>query len=130
MFQLDLGDHRPIYEQIKEKLKFLIIGGSLSDGDKIPSVRELAVSMAINPNTIQKAYKELESEGYIHSQKAKGYFVSPRSEAEKSDTGELMARFTDASRELMYMGKTYAELCGILEQIYKGGNSNGNDNAE
>ena len=124
MFQLDIGDRRPLYEQIKEKLKFLIIGGSLSDGDKIPSVRELAVSMAINPNTIQKAYKELENEGYIHSQKAKGYFVSPRSEAERSDSGELFARFEDSARELMYMGKTYDELTKALWQIYKGGNGN------
>ncbi|MBR5528669.1 MAG: GntR family transcriptional regulator [Clostridia bacterium] len=130
MFQLEPGDRRPLYEQIKENIKFLIIGGSLADGDRIPSVRELAVNMAINPNTIQKAYKELENEGYIHSLKAKGYFVSPRSQAEKAAGNEVLAKFTDAARELMYTGKTFDELCGIIEQIYKGGNIDGNDNGQ
>ncbi len=127
MIQLDFRDHSPIYEQIKEKMKFLIIEGVLKEGDRVPSVRELAMSMAINPNTIQRAYKELESEGYIYSQKAKGYFVSPHSETEKSDSSEIMSRFIDSARELMYLGKTEAELCDILKKIYNGGNCNGND---
>ena len=129
MFQLDYGDHRPIYEQIKEKIKFLIIGGTLSAGDRIPSVRELAMTMAINPNTIQKAYKELESEGYIHSQKAKGYFVSPRSETEKEDCSELITRFSEAASELLYHGKSEAELISIIKTIYKGGIDSGHDNS-
>ena len=65
MIQLDFGDHRPLYEQICEKIKELIISGVLVENDKIPSVREMAAILAINPNTIQKAYKELENEGYI-----------------------------------------------------------------
>ena len=65
MIQLDIGDHRPLYEQIRDKLKEMIIAGLLSENDKIPSVRELAGILAINPNTIQKAYRELEGEGYI-----------------------------------------------------------------
>lgn len=128
MFQLDFKDRRPIYEQIKEKMKFLIIEGAMKEGERIPSVRELAVSMAINPNTIQKAYKELESEGYIYSLAAKGYFVTPRESAEKSVTAELLAKFTDTAKELMYLGKEKAELSDIIDQIYKGGNHNGNDN--
>ncbi len=128
MFQLDFKDRRPIYEQIKEKMKFLIIEGAMKEGEKIPSVRELAVSMAINPNTIQKAYKELESEGYIYSLAAKGYFVTPRESAEKNANTELLIKFTDTVRELMYLGKERAELSDIIDQIYKGGNHNGNDN--
>jgi GntR family transcriptional regulator len=127
MFQLDFGDHRPIYEQIKEKIKFLIIGGVLKDGDKIPSVRELAVSMTINPNTVQRAYKELENEGYIFSQQARGYFVAPRDVAKNQDTGELLDKFTDAARELLYHGKTKQELIAIIDSIYKGGKGDGND---
>lgn len=57
MFQLDFGDHRPLYEQIKEKFKELIISGAMTENDKIPSVRELAATLAINPNTIQKHIK-------------------------------------------------------------------------
>ena len=128
MLQLDLGDRRPIYEQIKEKMKFLIIGGALTEGEKIPSVRELAVSMAINPNTIQKAYKELENEGYIYSLAAKGYFVTPRKDAEKSASSELLSKFSDVVHELMYLGNEKSELLKVIDQIYKGGISDGNDN--
>ncbi|MBE6570842.1 MAG: GntR family transcriptional regulator [Ruminococcaceae bacterium] len=128
MFQLDFKDRRPIYEQIKEKMKFLIIGGAMKEGEKIPSVRELAVSMAINPNTIQKAYKELESEGYIYSMAAKGYFVTPRESTDIGKNAELLAKFSDTVRELMYLGKTKSELSDIINSIYKGGTNDGNDN--
>ena len=90
MIQLDFSDHRPLYEQIKENLKELIISGALGENEKIPSVRELASSLAINPNTIQKAYKNLENEGYIYSRRASGSFVMPRSSvAENTEQSEL-----------------------------------------
>ena len=75
MIHLNPTDSRPLYEQITEKLKELIIGGYLKENDKVPSVRELASQLAINPNTIQKAYKQLEADGYIFARPAKGYFV-------------------------------------------------------
>ena len=76
MFKLDYSDGKPIYEQIKDNFKQLIIEGVLKTDDRIPSVRELAISMAINPNTIQKAYKILEEEGLIESRSgAKSYVV-------------------------------------------------------
>lgn len=128
MFQLDVGDHRPIYEQIKEKMKFLIIGGMLKDGDRIPSVRELAVNMTINPNTIARAYRELENEGFIYSQKAKGYYVAPRTEAVKGNCDDLLAKFRDSACELMYRGTSHETLIGMIDEIYKGGIDNGNDN--
>lgn len=130
MFQLDFGDHRPLYEQIKEKLKFLIIGGVLHDGDKIPSVREFAVQMAINPNTIARAYRELENEGYIYSQKAKGYFVAPRGETVKGGCDDLIAKFRDTAQELMYRGTPRETLDSLLDDIYKGGTHHGNDHGE
>ena len=65
MISLNYRDARPIYEQIKNGLKRLIVTGALKEGDKLPSVRSLATELAINPNTIQKAYNELENEGYI-----------------------------------------------------------------
>ena len=112
MFQLDFKDRRPIYEQIKEKLKFLIIEGAMKEGEKIPSVRELAVSMAINPNTIQKAYKELESEGYIYSVTAKGYFVTPR-ESTRVTTGmeKLSQKFTNLAIFLADTEHSLPSLC-------------------
>ena len=65
MISLNYRDARPIYEQIKNGLKRLIVTGALKEGDKLPAVRSLATELAINPNTIQKAYNELENEGYI-----------------------------------------------------------------
>lgn len=78
MFSLSYNDHRPIYEQIKEKFKQLIISGAMPTDAQLPSVRDLAQQMAINPNTIQRAYKELEAEGYIYSVRAKGDVLSRR----------------------------------------------------
>ncbi len=120
MIQLDFGDRRPLYEQIKDKLKELIIAGILTEHDSLPSVRELASELAINPNTIQKAYKELENEGYIYSQKAKGSFVSPRGVTVGSaDVDSLMDSFCHTVRELMFLGIGYSELTAIAEKIYK-----------
>ena len=120
MIQLNFGDHRPLYEQIKDKIKELIINGVLSENEGIPSVRELASSLAINPNTIQKAYKELESEGYIYSLKAKGSFVAPRQEInENPKTSELFDSLESAIRELKFLGTPKEELEKIINKIYK-----------
>ena len=81
MIQLDLSDHRPLYEQIKEKLKLLIITDVLKADDKIPSVRELAQQLTINPTPIPRAYRDLEAEGYIYSVRAKGSFVASANHA-------------------------------------------------
>ena len=120
MIQLDFGDHRPLYEQIKDKIKELIINGVLSENESIPSVRELATSLAINPNTIQKAYKELESEGYIYSLKAKGSFVVPREEiSENSKTNELFESLKSTLKELKFLGTPKGELEEMINKIYE-----------
>ena len=120
MIQLDIGDHRPLYEQIRDKLKELIIAGLLSENDKIPSVREMAGILAINPNTIQKAYRELESEGYIYSVKAKGFFVS---EIKKSgDSGkfqELKEEIKPLIKELKFLGYKKEKIFRLIEKIYE-----------
>lgn len=121
MFQLDHSDHRPIYEQIKDKIKELIISGVLKEDDKVPSVRELASALTINPNTIQKAYRDLETEGYIYSLRAKGSFVSPRREVVKrSDTQEFLSEFEGLVSKMKFLGITYEELNKILVKEYKG----------
>lgn len=76
MIVLDLADKRPIYEQIIDSIKQQIALGILSTNEKLPSVRQLAIEMSINPNTIQKAYTELERTGYIYSVKGKGNFAA------------------------------------------------------
>ena len=80
MIQLNYRDEKPIYEQIKDGLRKLVITNSLIANEKLPSVREMASKLAINPNTIQKAYRELEAEGYVYTVAGKGTFVAERKE--------------------------------------------------
>ena len=120
MIQLDISDRRPIYEQIKEKFKELIISGALKEHEKIPSVRELASSLAINPNTIQRAYKELEEEGFIYSQRAKGSFIAPikRAQTEAFISG-LYKDFKEIASELLYRGETPEQLKEEITKLYE-----------
>ena len=76
MLTLNYRDSRPIYEQIKDGLRRMIVTGAMKQDEKLPSVRSLATQLSINPNTIQRAYNELEAEGYIYSVAGKGSFVS------------------------------------------------------
>ena len=76
MIVLDYQDRRPIYEQVTDKFQILILNGVLPPGSQMPSVRQLATELTVNPNTIQRAYNELESEGYIYSVPGKGSFAA------------------------------------------------------
>lgn len=78
MIIIDYRDSRPIYEQVVEKFKLLILKGVLTQNDKMPSVRSLAMELSINPNTIQRAYTALEEQGYIYTVKGRGNFVADR----------------------------------------------------
>ena len=112
MITLDLGDHRPLYE--------LIITGALTENEKIPSVRELASSLAINPNTIQKAYKDLESEGYIYSRRASGSFVAPREiVAEHTENSEMLEKLDALLNEMLFCGIGYEEIKRHLDDVYR-----------
>ena len=87
MICVDYRDTRPIYEQVVDKFKVMILRGVLHPDDKIPSVRNMAVDLSINPNTIQRAYAELERQGYIYTVKGKGNFVS--------DSGQLLLKYKE-----------------------------------
>ena len=76
MIVLDYRDSRPLYQQVKDSLRRMMLTGLLEPDEKLPSVRSLATQLAINPNTIQRAYAELEAEGYIYSVAGRGSFVS------------------------------------------------------
>ena len=122
MIQLDLSDHRPLYEQIKEKTKELIIAGVLKQDEKITSVRELAQQLTINPNTIQRAYKDLETEGYIYSVRAKGSFVAPLSHIQtKAEHTELKESFEASVKQARFLGIEKQTLIDVVERIYKEG---------
>lgn len=119
MISVNFRDPRPIYEQVKEGFKQLILSGALAAEDKMPSVRELAATLAINPNTIQRAYRELEAEGYICSVPGKGSFVLERSSAAAARKRELLKELDGCLRELRLLGVTEGEL---IEHV-RGGES-------
>lgn len=120
MIQIDFGDHRPLYEQICDKIKELIINGVLAENEKIPSVRDLAMSIAINPNTIQKAYKQLENEGYIYSVKARGSFVKGRDKVIDTVKAEQLTKdLVPTVQELCFLGIKKQELYKLIDKIYE-----------
>ena len=121
MIQIDYRSQKAIYEQVRDEFKKLIMKGILQENEQIPSVRDIAGQLAINPNTIQRAYRELENEGFIYSVKGRGNFVSPRENAEQNERiRELKQNFKTCASELLYLGVTKEELMNILQ---KGENS-------
>ena len=121
MISINTRDPRPIYLQIKEGLCRLILTGVLTEDEKLPSVRELAGQLAINPNTIQRAYRELELEGFIYSVTGRGSFVAALSQVDEGRKAARMAEFRAAAQELMNLGMTRAALTAILEELEQEG---------
>ena len=95
MLTLHYRDSRPIYEQIKDGLRRMVVSGALAPDEKLPSVRALATQLSINPNTIQRSYNELEAEGLIYSVPGKGSFVSPDRSADLQRQLELTEKFRE-----------------------------------
>ena len=118
MININYRDRRPIFEQVKDGFRNLIISGVLKEGERMPSVRDLASSLAINPNTIQRAYRELESEGYICSVPGKGSFVSQRDEAAKRRRAELLSKMAETVRELRHTGLNEEEVISLIRKEY------------
>ena len=112
----EFQDHLPIYAQLMDTLKRRIITGRYLPGEKLPSVRALASQLAINPNTIQRAYSELESEGYAASVPGKGSFAVRRERAE--DDGRRLA-LIDTLRETLRELRTLGMSCAELDAIYR-----------
>ena len=119
MISLNYRDARPIYEQVKDGLRHLVVTGAMQPGEKLPSVRSLASSLAINPNTIQRAYEALEQEGYLYSVAGKGSFVAERGDVEDGRKSKLLAQFDAAVSELLYLGVTAGELSARLSETEK-----------
>ena len=104
MLNLDYRDARPIYEQVRDGLRRLMVTGAIQEGEKLPSVRSLASRLAINPNTIQRAYESLEAEGYLYSVPGKGSFAAPHSGVDQGRKEELLGRFDTVTAELLFLG--------------------------
>lgn len=121
MIQLNYRDSKPIYEQIKAGFRKLIISGSLSANEKLPSVRELASGLAINPNTIQRAYRDLESEGYLYTVAGKGTFVTEQKEVFGTRQHELLEEFDEIVEELYFLSVKKKELIARIDSLAEGG---------
>ena len=124
MIQLNYRDSKPIYEQIKDGLRRLVVTGAVKKDEKLPSVRELATSLSINPNTIQKAYRELEQEGYIYTIAGKGSYAAERGFVASVRSDELMKEFDEIVKELLYLCEDKDILIKRIEELAKGGEGN------
>ena len=117
MISLNYRDPRPIYEQLEEKLRRLILSGAIAEGERLPSVRELASQLAINPNTIQRAYRELEQAGFIYSVPGKGSFAGKLSGVDEGRRRALREKLTAIWTELLQLGDDPNELQTLLKEV-------------
>ena len=120
MIHLDYRDARPIYTQISDGIREQILSGVLQSGDKLPSVRELATQLTINPNTIQRSYRELELQGWIASVQGKGSFVCGVPQEAQREQEELMRTLDKTVEQLLSLGFTRKDL---IRHLTEGGNN-------
>lgn len=116
MIHLDYRDARPIYAQIVDGVRAQISAGVLAADEKLPSVRELAVQLSINPNTIQRAYRQLEAEGWVATVPGKGCFVCGKPQYAADAVNKLYSAFDLAVQNLLHYGITRAELIARLQK--------------
>lgn len=128
MFTLNYRDSQPIYSQIKDGLRRMIVSGALEPGEKLPSVRAMAMDLAINPNTIHRAYSELEAEGFIYSIPGKGSFASKRDIAgtaqetaskrgvDAAREAKLIRQLRELVAELRYLNYTDSEIIALMQE--------------
>ncbi len=119
MILLDLKDSRPIYEQVVDKFRQLMLNGVLKSDDQMPSVRTLAMELSINPNTIQRAYGELERQGYIYTVKGRGNFVSEISSLKEEYKKEVFGRLDDVCDTASKVGIGMDELTDHIKEWEK-----------
>ena len=121
MIVLDYQDRRPLYEQIAEKLEQLIVRGVLAPEEQMPSVRSLAMELSINPNTIQKAYARLETQGYIYPVRGRGNFVSPREKVVEERKKKYLEELSEKLSEGHRMGIEYERVKELLDEVFHTG---------
>ena len=122
MFQLNYQSHKSIYEQIVDNIKEQIITGVLKENTQLPSVRELSKQLTINPNTVQKAFRTLDQEGYIYTIAGKGTFVCSRKHVKVDETRVTSAinNIIAEYKELLYMGLSKEEIHNRIKENMKG----------
>ena len=129
MIILVYKDRRPIYEQIIDKMEELMLLGVLGENEPLPSVRNLAMELSINPNTIQRAYAELERRGYIYTIKGRGSFVSENSTMKENKKKELLVRVSEMIDEAISLGIPDEEIKRMVEIQYQAAKKEGGGKA-
>lgn len=118
MIQIDYRDGRPLYEQVVDGLENLAAKGVLASDSQLPSVRQLAMELSVNPNTIQKAYSELESRGIIYSIKGRGNFISTDSQKlRQRKLHEFEIRIMELVAQAKAIGASTADICTMLRRL-------------
>lgn len=117
MIVIDYKDTRPIYEQIVERFKVLILKGVLKADEQMPSVRSLAMDLSINPNTIQKAYVELERQGFIYTVKGRGNFVSGDSKLVVGRQQEYLEQIRMLAKEAIEIGLPKINILNVVRDL-------------
>ena len=117
MLNLDYRDARPIYEQVRDGLRRLMVSGVIQEGEQLPSVRAMATSLAINPNTIQRAYELLEAEGYVSSVPGKGSFAAPHHQVDSARRDGLLRTIDETATELFFLGLSADALSQRLSKL-------------
>lgn len=118
MIRLNYRDARPIYEQVRDGLRHLVVTGAIGQGEAFPSVRAMAASLAINPNTIQRAYAALEDEGYLVTRPGVGAFAA-KGARERPRQEALLKQFDSTAQELLFLGLTPEELAGRVSRAVR-----------
>ncbi|MFT3985559.1 MAG: GntR family transcriptional regulator [Lachnospiraceae bacterium] len=121
MFYIDYQDKRPIYEQVVGNIQNLIVKGALGTDAKLPSVRSFAMELSINPNTIQRAYAELEKNGFIYTVKGRGNFVSDSEVWMQEEKKETMKKVKNSVLAAAQLGVDRGEVETIVADCYRGG---------
>lgn len=119
MILLDYRDKRPIYEQMVEKLERLIVNGGLEPLTKMPSVRSLAMELSVNPNTVQRAYAQLEQDGYLYTVSGRGSFVTAESEWRENKQAKILQEWENITQQAKEAGIPQERLATALQQIYE-----------
>lgn len=117
MIQIDNSSSKALYEQIYEEITRLILSKAFKPDEKLPSVRELASMVKINPNTIQKAYKSLEEDNYIYTVKGKGNFVNNSVELRSLHIKNMEEKLNEAIKSLKDLGLKDDYIIGLVEKI-------------
>ncbi|MCI9338609.1 MAG: GntR family transcriptional regulator [Lachnospiraceae bacterium] len=118
MILLDYRDKRPLYEQMVEKLEHLIVSGGLEPLTKMPSVRSLAMELSVNPNTVQRAYAQLEQDGYLYTVSGRGSFVTAQEDWRENRQAKVLGEWQTLTRQAREAGIPGERLCRELSGIY------------